>query len=263
MAYNPYNNQNTGTIVLQSPLTDDYALIVQSFRAFKSNFLQAKHIGAALKNTSKPAVKALRKATPKGPTGNLKRAVDVKVRRYDKQENGWAVCLVGFRAAGKMASQTAQGGRVRKGKDRGFHQGWIEFGTKNRQTRKKDIASSWNTLGPFSIGVKVGRKKDKTTGKYRKTIRKMSYRQTQKLYTIPKSPKAFFKRAPTGQKVQLGRVKIGGKKGKAPIKTAFKQALPEMQTKLPEEMKKSLEACRREAFARWAKKNYAYAYRPY
>lgn len=263
MAYNPYNNQNTGTVVLRSPLTDEYKAIVGAFRAFSSNFLQAKHIGAALKETSKPAVKALRKATPKGPTGNLKRAIDVKVRRYTKQENGWAICLVGYRAAGKTASKTAQGGRVRRGKDRGFHQGWLEFGTKNRQTKKKNIASSWNTLGPFSIGYKVGRKKDKSTGKYRKTVRQMSYRQTQKIYTIPKSPKAFFKTARTGQKVQLGRVKIGGKKGKAPIRTAFRQALPQMQTKLPEEMRKSLAACTREAFARWKKKNYSYKYKPY
>lgn len=251
MAYNPYNNQNTGTIQL---LTDDYSLIVQSFRAFNSKFLQAKHIGAALRKTIAPGVKALRKTTPRGPTGNLKRAIDMKVRRYTNENNGWAIAIAGYRAAGKSKSSSVQGGRVRKGKDRGFHMGFVSFGTKPRTVKnRKNIASSWNSLGPFLIGFKIGRKKNKKSGLYKKFAKRMRFEAAQKVYTIPKAPKAFFKRGRAGQPVDLGRMPIGGKKGQSPLPAAFKMAGPAMNRLLPEEMKKSLEACRREAFGRYMK----------
>ena len=251
MAYNPYNNQNTGTVQL---LTEDYSLIIQSFRAFNSKFLQAKHIGAALRESIAPGVKALRKTTPKGPTGNLKRSIDLKVRRYTNETNGWAVAIAGYQATGKGKSSSAQGGKVRIGKDRGFHMGWVSFGTKPRTVRNAhNVASSWNSLGPFSIGFKMGRKKDKTTGKYKKTFRRMRFEKVQKIFTVPKMPKAFFKRGRMGQPVDLGRMPIGGRKGQAPIPAAFKMAGPEMNRLLPEKMKDSLEACKREAFGRYMK----------
>jgi hypothetical protein len=182
----------------------EIAELRKQLRQFPNN-IAAKHLGAALRKASKPgqtALKAEVRANQRGPTGNLLRAVTTKVVTYKKSGN--AVALVGFTKAGtgasKYASASGSAKSVKKGKDRAFHAGFLEFGTKPRYT-KKSIASSYKRLGPFVI--KPIAKRGKFAGQVR-------------VQTKPKYPKAFFKRAPSGQRVFLGRTQP-----EAPIKTSF------------------------------------------
>jgi hypothetical protein len=176
--------------------------------------LARKHMGAAITRTLKPALMALRTTTPKGPTGNLKRAIASKVTKY---QSGNIVGLVGYRRTGTGKTQSTKGKR-KLGNDRAFHQHFVEFGTK-RRTTKGAFASSFKTLGPFQI------KKSRSAVSIR---------------TAPAYPKAFFKRAPRGQGVDLGSMPIGGTRGQPPVRTAFERALPEMKASMPENMAISL-----------------------
>jgi hypothetical protein len=191
----------------------------KQLRQFPSN-LAAKHLGAALRKASKPGLTALRaevRTNQKGPTGNLRRSIATKVKTYKKTGN--AVALVGFTKAG-TGKQTPTGGSVQKGKDRAFHAGFLEFGTNPRYT-KKSIASSYNRLGPFKI--KPVAKRGKFAGQAR-------------VQTTPKLPKAFFKRAPAGQKVYLGRTQP-----EKPIATSFRKAAGSIRSELKAGMQTAIE----------------------
>lgn len=182
----------------------------KQLRQFPNN-IAAKHLGSALRKASKPGLNALRsevRANQKGPTGNLRRAITTKVVTYKKSGN--AVALVGFTRAGSgKTSPTA--GSVQKGKDRAFHAGFLEFGTRPRYT-KRQIASSYNRLGPFKIKPVAKR------GKFAGVAR---------VQTVPKLPKAFFKRAPRGQRVYLGVTQP-----ERPIATSFKKSAGSIRSEL-------------------------------
>ena len=199
----------------------------KAFSQFRPS-LARKHMGAAIRRSLKPGLTALRGNIPRGPTGNLSRAVTSKVKTY---KSGNAVGLVGLIAAGSGKTKSAGGGSVKKGKDRAFHAGFLEFGTKERfiktSSRKggASIASSFRTLGPFKI-AKVARR-----GKFAGVVR---------VNTSPKYPKAFFKKAPRGEVISLHEMPVGGKKGQAPVKTAYRESLSAMRTLLGVEMTKSL-----------------------
>ena len=202
----------------------EIAELRKQLRQFPSN-IAAKHLGSALRKASKPAQQALKaevRANQKGPTGNLLRSVTTKVVRYKRSGN--AVALVGFTKAGtgasKYASASGSSKSVRKGKDRAFHAGFLEFGTKPRYT-KKSIASSYNRLGPFTL-AKVAKR-----GKYAGQVR---------VNTKPKYPKAFFKRAPAGQRVFLGRTQP-----EAPIKTSWRKSQGSVRSALQQGMAKAVE----------------------
>jgi HK97 gp10 family phage protein len=186
----------------------------KQFKGLKNN-IAAKHMGAALRKAMKPGVAALKRNTPKGPTGNLRKSIKLKIKPYYKDGN--AVGLVGY--------------DIGKG-SKGFHQGFLEFGTKDRRTKKGRFASSWKrsslnnasyTRAGFQI---INPKRGKNAGK---------------LVTNPKPPKAFFKSAKAGQQVDLGRMPIGGRTGVAPVKTSFAQARPEMVSILQAELATRLE----------------------
>lgn len=191
----------------------------KQLRQFPSN-IAAKHLGAALRKASKPGLTALRaevRANQKGPTGNLRRAITTKVVTYKKSGN--AVAMVGFTKAG-TGKKTATNGSVQKGKDRAFHAGFLEFGTKPRYT-KKSIASSYNRLGPFVL--KPPPKRGKFAG-------------SKRVQTTPKLPKAFFKRAPAGQRVYLGVTQP-----ERPIATSFKKASGSIRSELKAGMSTAIE----------------------
>ena len=181
--------------------------IQKAFAALRGN-IAAKYMAAALGKTVDPALKALRSNTPKGPTGNLRRAIRKKTKRYVK--DGAGIAMAGYTAAPKKR------GDGLKGSEKGHHQGWLEFGTKQRFT-KGPIASRYKVLGG--------------------SIKKLGKR---KLRTQPKPPKGFVKRVPDDERVDLGKFPIGGKKGKPPIRTAYKQTLGTMKGLMPREMTKSL-----------------------
>lgn len=186
--------------------------------------IRAKFLGAALRKATQPGVRILKSTTRarhKRVSGNLLRSITSVVRRYPKSGN--AVGLVGFTKAG-TGKTTPTAGTIQKGKDRAFHAGLITFGTKDRRT-KGAIASSYNTRGPFTIKGRAKR------GKHAGSTR---------VRTVPKSPKAFFKRAPAGGRVFLGRVI-----GSDPISAAFQQATPEIRRVLREQMSDVVERAAR------------------
>ena len=199
----------------------------QAFRGFRPN-LAKKHMGAAIRRSLKPGMDALKNTTPKGPTGNLKRAITSKVKTY---VSGNAVGLVGYLAAGSGKKKPAAGGKVQKGKDRAFHAGFLEFGTKERIIKTSSrragasVASSFRTLGPFKISRIAKR------GKFAGVVR---------VTTTPKYPKAFFKKAPRGAILSLREMPKGGSKGEPPVRSAYTKSLPDMRSQLSIQMTQSL-----------------------
>jgi len=196
--------------------------------------LARKHLGAAIRRSLKPGMDALKGNVRRGPTGNLKRAIASKVKTY---KSGNAAGLVGFVRAGSGKATSAAGGRVQKGKDRAFHAGFLEFGTAERFIKAPSarggsfIASSFNSLGPFSIKKVSARQK--ATG-------------IVPVNTTPKYPRAFFKKAAKGAALSLGEMPIGGSLGKPPIKSAFTTALPAMRVAMRKEMAAAIDNAARD-----------------
>ena len=166
----------------------------------------ALHMGAALREAAKPALKALKAITPKGPTGNLRKASMITVRRYWNQ--GSAAAFIEHKSSKRQGKM-------------GMHSSILEHGTKPRFTKKR-FASSFKKRGAFSINQKKVAKSGKNKGKVRFT-------------TSPKFPKAFFKTAPKDEKVALGT-------GPALhlVSRAYSRALPQLQTAMIEELNKAL-----------------------
>jgi HK97 gp10 family phage protein len=197
----------------------------EQFKSLPEN-IAAKHLGAALRVSMKPGVSALRKNTPKGPTGNLRKSIKTKIKVYFKDGN--AVGIVGYSWGGEA---------------KGYHQGFLEFGTKERKTKGR-FASSWKSSslnnsqyvrGGFTI-------LNPTRG-----------RNAGKLVTKPRPPKAFFKSAKANQVVSLGKMPIGGRTGVPPVKTAFNQAQPAMRSLLQQELATRLEKALNEVKGRVAR----------
>lgn len=195
-----------------------------------------KFLRAALDKAIQPAFTALGNVTPVGPTSNLYRARNKKVVIYRKDRVG--VGLVGYNQSGKGSNRAAQGGRVRAGRDRAFHQWWIENGTKPRkittlantpyQRRSKNglvhwvsgqngyIASSFNGLGPFRIR-----------------------KQGNSFTTRPGYPKAFFVKR--SQPFEIPATPRGGVSGQPPVETAWNRSRSQVTSVLREELSVSLE----------------------
>jgi hypothetical protein len=199
----------------------------QAFKGFRPN-LAKKHMGAAIRRSLAPGTSALRGTTPKGPTGNLKRAITSKVKTY---VSGNAVGLVGYMAAGSGKAKAAAGGKVQKGRDRAFHAGFLEFGTKRRIIKTSSrragasVASSFRTLGPFTIA---------------KTARRGKNAGVVRVTTKPRYPKAFFKKAPRGAILDVREMPKGGSMGQPPVRSAYKKSLPAMRSQLTANMTQSL-----------------------
>lgn len=198
--------------------------------------LAAKYMGTALRATIEPKKTVLKNLTPRGPTGNLRRAIAVKVQRYTggpKSKNparspGAAVALLGFKKAPKGSRGKDDTDNTKKGS----HAGFLEFGTKQRQTEGR-IASSFRRSGKVSA-----------------VIAKRSGR----LSTKPKPPKGFFKAVPAGETVDLGKFPIGGSGGVPPIKTAFERSIGSMRATLPREMTKALNNALKDKFGPFGKR---------
>ena len=195
-------------------------------------------LAAALRKAIKPAETALRAVAPQGPTGNLRAAVNTKVKQYTKDGN--AVGLVGFNQAGKGASRSAGGGSVGSGKDRAFHQWFVEFGTQQRRVSKFSntpyqrkskkgivhwvsgqnayIASSFNRLGPFRL------------------VKNASGR----VETDPAYQQAFFKKSK--QPIVISAMPRGGRAGSPPVEAAWRSSQGEVAQILRDELSISIDA---------------------
>lgn len=182
--------------------------IKAAFRTLPPN-IAAKYMASALLKSLDPGLRLLKSLTPKGPTGNLRRSIAKKSKRYAKGGKGAGVALAGYVAAPK--------GKAQKSNQKGHHQGFLEFGTKERKTKGR-IASS------FSRSGKVKMFKGKRRG----------------IFTKPAPPKGFVKAAPKGEVVDLKKFPIGGSGGLPPVKTAFERGLAQMKSNLTKEMTVSL-----------------------
>ena len=219
----------------------DLKRLTKEFEQFRPA-LARKHMGAAIKRSLQPMIEQLKKTTPKGPTGNLRRAIAPNVLKY---RSGNVVGLVGYRKAGTGKTTDTKGSR-KKGSDRAFHAHFVEKGTKERRT-KKSIASSWNTLGQFRIRSVA--KRTKRSGMF-------------PVRTTPGYPRAFFKRAPRGQGVFLGSMPIGGHTGVPPLRTAYYLSLPAVSARLPVELSASIQSAMRDLADKFPRKTEAAATTP-
>ena len=218
---------------------------------------KADILKAALEKAIEPLHQKLLQTVRVGPTGNLRRAISKKVVPY--RQDGNAVAVVGFRRAGRQRSESAAGGRVRAGRDRAFHQWWLEEGTQQRvitslsntkyvrrahqrrmksgtvsQVREHDvrgqggyIASSFNRLGPFKMVKDPGR--------------------PGRVITEPPYQRAFFKKSKTP--IVLPAMNPGGN-GDPPLKTAWEATRGTVAEILQRELRTSLERAFTTLFAR-------------
>lgn len=210
----------------------------------------------ALTLAIEPTFLRLQQLTPLGPTGNLKRAVTKKIKGYSRSGN--AVGLVGYTQAGRNGAASAAGGTVRAGKDRGFHQWWLENGTKERFVTKLSntpyqrrphtrvtrsgtvadvrghqvsgqnavIASSFKRLGPFVMSP---------------TERPPRGGGSQRVQTDPAMPRAFFKKGKKGESaLRIEPMPVGGSTGQPPLQTAFNQTQATVAEILQRELRLTL-----------------------
>lgn len=215
---------------------------------------QARILGAIMRKAIKPALDKLKEVTPIGPTGNLALAASSKVVTYSK--DGVAVGLIGYQRSGREPSASAQGGTVRRGKDRAFHQWWLEQGTEPRVIAKLSntpygrrghlrripgkpavevrphmvsgqnayIASSFNRLGPF---------------KMQPTPRMPRGEEGQRVQTDPAYPRAFFKKSK--DPIIIPPMVPGGRVGRPPVETAFRESQQSVAEILQRELRITLE----------------------
>lgn len=107
--------------------------LADKFRELPKSLASAA-IGAGVKRAMKPAEAALKKITPVGPTGNLRRGIATKAKRYPK--TGAAVAVVGFRKPGSKGPPKQGTKRRNRSADQTYHQFLVEYGSKQRFTKK-------------------------------------------------------------------------------------------------------------------------------
>jgi hypothetical protein len=94
--------------------------------------LAARHMAAGLRRAVEKGgtLQALRTNTPRGPTGNLRRAIAVKSKTYIRGGyGGVGIAIVGYKAGRKFNDPFDDNTLA------GYHQGLLEFGTKERFRR--------------------------------------------------------------------------------------------------------------------------------
>jgi hypothetical protein len=106
--------------------------LAEQFRQLPKSLASAA-IGAGVKRALKPAQEELKRQTPVGPTGNLRRGIATKAKRYPK--TGSAVAIVGYRKSGTGKPPKEGTKRRNKASDKTQHQFMVEYGTKPRVTK--------------------------------------------------------------------------------------------------------------------------------
>jgi hypothetical protein len=109
-----------------------------------SKGVQRKYLGSSVREVVKAAVPEVKALTPKGPTGNLRRSVGLKL---EKKKTTTAVGIVGYR------SKTGGSNR-----ELGFHAYWTEQGVNDRYPK-----SALALKLPMRYASKYGYLKDKVS----------------------------------------------------------------------------------------------------
>jgi HK97 gp10 family phage protein len=112
------------------------------------NNLAAKHMAAGLRRAAEKGgtLQALKNNTPRGPTGNLRRSIAIKSKRYPR--TGVGLVILGFKSGRKM-NEPYDNTKL------GYHQGLVEFGTKQRFRKTKDGREV--STGKMPVGGSFGR----------------------------------------------------------------------------------------------------------
>jgi hypothetical protein len=201
----------------------------------------------ALKKAIQPAYLRLQQLTPVGPTGNLKRAASFLVKKYPKDGN--AVAMIGYRRSGRADSQSAQGGKVRAGKDRGYHQWWLEFGTQERLINRKSVepygrrGHMRRVPGRPAVEVKAHRVEKGQNQYIASSFKKLGpFKMVptgdNSVRTDPAYPNAFFKAS--RDPIIIPPVKPGGLMGIPPVRSAFEDTQGQVASILTQELNLTL-----------------------
>lgn len=208
------------------------------------NAALAQTLQAALKKALVPAEERLRRITPVGPTENLRNAISTRTKAYPKTGN--AVGLVGYRQSLREPSTAVSNAArsVRKGKNRGFHQWWLEFGTKERTVTK--VADKPYTRRQHQRRMKSGvvAQINAHQVKGQGAVIASSFNKRGQVFNDDGSlqPYAFFKKGKAGQgAISVGATPAGGQRRIPPVRTALQQAQPQIAAILQQELRISLE----------------------
>jgi hypothetical protein len=90
-----------------------------------SKGVQKKYLGSSVREVVKAAVPEVKAITPRGPTGNLRRSVGLKLER---KKTTTAVGLVGYRRSSSGSNR-----------ELGFHAWWVENGVNDRYPTKMSL----------------------------------------------------------------------------------------------------------------------------
>lgn len=200
---------NTQTTVIEIP---HYKVLLAELEKITTNKkLIAQSMGPTVRYATKPTYDALRANVSKvgTVTGNLKAAVAIKVKTYPKSGN--AVGMTGFIRAG-----TGSDKQKREGKSHAYHQHLVEFGTKNRYVRGI-IASAFKR---YYFTVYRGGNGETYTSGY---------------------PRSFFKKGKSGTLLWVGRMPVGGRSGKPPLRNAFEKTKGQINARLIKRTDKTIE----------------------
>lgn len=121
--------------------------IRKKFEGLPTN-LSARYMAAGIKDAIEQGntLNVLKNLTPRGPTGNLKRSIAIKTRAYKRTGVGYAI--IGYKSGRKLHEPYDK-------TKLGYHQGLVEFGTKERYRRTKDGRSV--STGKMPVGGSYGR----------------------------------------------------------------------------------------------------------
>lgn len=106
--------------------------LADKFRELPASLASAA-IGTAVKKALQPAQEKLKQTTPVGPTGNLKRGIATKAKRYPKTKT--AVAIVGYRKPNSSKPPKAGTKRRNRPADKTQHQLLVEYGSRPRFTK--------------------------------------------------------------------------------------------------------------------------------
>lgn len=195
---------------------------------------------SALERAIWPAYLRLQEVTPVGPTGNLKRAVAYKTVAYKRDGN--AVGLIGYNRSGVGESVAMAGeGSTRIGKDRAFHQWWLEYGTRQRivTTVSNKKYKRRGHIRRMKSGVTTQVKTHDVSGQ--NAIIASSFKKRGPVFNADGSqtPNSFFKKSKNP--IVIPAMEPGGVRGRPPVQTAWNQTKGQAAEILTRELSLSLQ----------------------
>lgn len=126
----------------------DFDGLADKFRELPKS-LAAAAIGAGVKRAMKPAQEALKRTTPVGPTGNLRRGIATKAKRYP--QSGAAVAVVGYRKPNSAKPPREGVKRRNKSADKTQHQFLVEYGSRMRRTKSDASRGAMPARAPVQM----------------------------------------------------------------------------------------------------------------